>query len=217
MITDMFCLTPGTEFLDVHTDIKELSVVDKVPCLNVMNDIFFNIPPTPEQLRESLNILALVAALMMSVLAAIPFAYSHDDYHAAIDRLDNAAFQKWQTGEVLEPGTHGTGTILYKNFAMRFSLGFVCLSSGLIFAIVIYLFTVHTSFRGADGRLNGEMLNKWWKYARYVFLYCFVITLLGIIVSVNSCVIAYTHMFLFFSLQVFAVLRYPAAFETGTE
>ena len=176
----------GMEFLDIHGDIDKLGWLDRLPLLNVVNDIFFDIPPTPEQLRESLNIIALVSALLMAVLAALPFSYGYDDYMAAIDRLNNHTFEVWETGELFPAGTHERGTGKYINVAHTFTLGFVSLASGLIFAVVIYLFMAHSSFRGPDGKLNSAMLVEWWKYARFVTLFCFGVTVYGIVLAFVS-------------------------------
>ena len=167
----------------MHSDIDALGWIDRVPVLNFLWDVFFDIPPTPEQLVGTLNLMGLVSALLLSIIGGMPFAYGHDDYIAGIARMNNSTFLDWRTGETHAAGTHNVGDHVYQAFTRNFAFGYVALASGLIMVIVIYLFMAHTSFRGPDGRMNTAMLVEWWKYARYVTFFCIVITVLGIVLA----------------------------------
>ena len=55
----------------VYPDIIEIGWVHSVPGLNLLYDIFFDAPPMPEDLEKALNVIALVAALMLSVVGSL--------------------------------------------------------------------------------------------------------------------------------------------------
>ena len=93
---------------DIHEHLDELHWADKVPILNVMRDLFFDVPPTPDQLRDTLNIIGLTSALVLSFVAPLAFSYTHDDYTDAIDRLNNSTYRHSTKG-LLAPGNHSQG------------------------------------------------------------------------------------------------------------
>ena len=64
----------------------------KVPIVNLVWDTFFAVPPTPAQLRDALNLLALLDALVLSVMLTLPFNHNYDDWMAGIERLNYTPF-----------------------------------------------------------------------------------------------------------------------------
>ena len=60
--------------------------------------------PSPAGLQNSLNAEGLLGALMLTINAVLPFAYTHEDYEQAIARWNNTAVVTTD-GTVYPPGT----------------------------------------------------------------------------------------------------------------
>ena len=53
-------------------NVGDLKWFDWIPFLNWINDVFFDTIVAPEQIREVVNIISLVSALLLTVAAAVP-------------------------------------------------------------------------------------------------------------------------------------------------
>ena len=54
-----------------------------VPGLNVLYDIFFNGTPSLEAIKDSLNVQALLSALLIAIVISFPGAFEHDELKEA--------------------------------------------------------------------------------------------------------------------------------------
>ena len=83
------------EFVAVHEDITKMRAIDYIPYANMIYDMAFDDPPTLEQIKETLNLLGLVSALVLTMVAPLPYGYSYDDYNAAITRMGGDVNEAW--------------------------------------------------------------------------------------------------------------------------
>ena len=70
----------GGEFVDLHA--RDMGGWRNMLFINIFYDLLFDLPPTPDQLKESLNLLALITALLLTMVGALP--YSGTDYQGHI-------------------------------------------------------------------------------------------------------------------------------------
>jgi len=159
--TTMMVNNDDDDFVDIHEKISELGCKNKTPYLNLVDDMFCDVPPTLQQVNNSLQLVALVSALLLSVLWTLPFNFSYTDYADAITRMnDDTAYLK---------------------FHRRWSESCATLS-GSLFAVVCYIaFAGHTSFRGPDGKLSTRMHANYWFLARWVYFSAFALVMYGTI------------------------------------
>ena len=68
----------------------DLKWFDWIPVLNWINDVFFDTIVAPEQIREVVNIISLVSALLLTVAAAVPSSFDYDEHMQAFERFTNS-------------------------------------------------------------------------------------------------------------------------------
>lgn len=66
---------------------EELSWYHVVPIVNIFYDFFADAPPSPETLKEILNIFGLVSALLLSVAGGFPGSTSFQEIQDALERF----------------------------------------------------------------------------------------------------------------------------------
>ena len=69
---------------DMHEDMSELRWFHVVPCVNMVYDLIFDVSPTPDQMKEILNIQALILALLFSMALALPAAFDFEEVETAM-------------------------------------------------------------------------------------------------------------------------------------
>ena len=89
-----------------------------LPLVNVIYDLLFDLPPTPEQLKESLNLIGLISALVLTMVGAAP--YTGTDYAAHIAEV-------------------GTSDV-YDKFVFFTTFSYAGLSASLFGVVVMLLF-----------------------------------------------------------------------------
>ena len=52
-----------------------------IPGVNTIHDLLFDVPPTPEQIKEMLNTLGLIGALLFSIAVALPTSLDFEEVH----------------------------------------------------------------------------------------------------------------------------------------
>ena len=134
------------------------------PLINVFFDLLFDLPPTPDQLKESLNLIGLIAALLLTMVGAAP--YTGTDYAAHIKEVNS--------------------TRVFDKFVITTTMSYAGLGAALFGVVAMLLFMGHTSFRGPDGQNSHKLLAVWWRWARWMFLYIFLVMVASIVVAYNA-------------------------------
>ena len=62
-------------------------ILDFVPLVNVLRAVFFKRVPAPDQVKDKMNMLCLVSALMLSASLEVSLAIQADDFDAILDRF----------------------------------------------------------------------------------------------------------------------------------
>jgi hypothetical protein len=156
----------------LYEDITELRWYHTVPVVNVFYDVFFDAPPTIDQLKELLNLIALVSSLIFSVIAGLLFSYSFDDYEQAIARFTVTDDDKYkgygELGKIWganDPGHEGYADPYM--FSIRAIIdATVFLTTSIVLVLVVYFALGCTSFVGPDNELSVEMIYAWWMFVK---------------------------------------------------
>lgn len=182
-----------------------------VPVVNILYDVFFDVSPTVEQLRELLNILLMTDMLLLSCVIGLVFSYSYEDYAEHIERFASA---DGTVGGVSERGySRLMGRSAYdsanndpwhflERFGQYYVITFTSLCSAVLIFVMQYLSLNGTSFHAADGTMSARQLEAYWRYAVFP---CFLGTALSIIGAV------YTPMTVYFLFVVVFPCKYVAA------
>ena len=62
-----------------------MGCVKYVPGLNILYDIFFNGTPSIDAIKDSLNVQALLSALLIAIVISYPGAFDHDELKEATE------------------------------------------------------------------------------------------------------------------------------------
>jgi hypothetical protein len=155
-----------------------------VPGLNVFFEIFRSSkPPSPEALKDVLNMIILVATLLFAVTVTIPFGFAHEELIAYTNLWREGGMYE---GLALESRANGY-EFTEKDYALpvielvgESVLTINFLFSALVISIIMYVSLSSASFRDADDKINVKMLAAWWSIARFGFALALGLLVYGI-------------------------------------
>lgn len=148
--------------------------------------MLFNIKSRFGAVKEAMSVVALIDALLLTVVLTIPLSMSRSDLQAINDLFVNQSFnpsifftQKQPYGNLL---VLGSGATLQEGFAsMSTLLGFmyttaVCtLASSLVSINITYTFGAVSDIED-----DAERFQLWWFFARWIVLGEIVLTITGV-------------------------------------
>jgi hypothetical protein len=161
---------------------EELSWYHVVPIVNIFYDFFADAPPSPETLKEILNIFGLVSALLLSVAGGFPGSTSFQEIQDALERFSGYKDVSWsycvksstnsdstlfdqkngnRCREILKNG--GTNNYVDSNVAPQWYINALGnyinatigpLTMSLVGVLLVYMFMANTSFIGPKKTLK---------------------------------------------------------------
>ncbi|CAE7256863.1 unnamed protein product [Symbiodinium pilosum] len=138
-----------------------------VPGLNVLYDIFFNGTPSLEAIKDSLNVQALLSALLIAIVISFPGAFEHDELKEASTRLSKCLFSS-------NPDPLAASDLL-KREVFWSSL---FLSNNVLMVVMVYL-----SLAGLKLQANNaeERFKAWYFYARFLLFFMTMFMMAGVL------------------------------------
>ena len=112
--------------------------------------MIFDVPPTVEQLKEMLNLIGLVGALILTMVAPLPMSYGFGDYIEAVERR----------GGDFADYDDARAALDYEEFVWDWNASFAALTASLLAVVFLLASVGHTSFRGPDGKPSAPMLRN---------------------------------------------------------
>mmetsp|Transcript_13721 Transcript_13721/g.40435 ORF Transcript_13721/g.40435 Transcript_13721/m.40435 type:complete len:258 (-) Transcript_13721:147-920(-) len=147
-------------------------------------DFYNSKPPSPETLKETLNMMIIVATLLFAVCVTIPFGFSHQELDEYVDlwkpggMYDGYAREaERERGYKFTEQEYAEAVVwMVAETTMATSLLF----STLIICLIMYVSLNATSFRDAENKVNLKMLTAYWKFARVVLTIALCMLVAGI-------------------------------------
>ena len=190
--------------LQLDTDDRIIDVVDvdhpfvryrlhRVPTMALWYTLFIKVP-TIEGIQTTLNAMGLLSALVLTICAVLPFAYSHDDYQQAIERWNSTTWISTDGKTLYLPDDPRRATLpyadKYRSFHERWATAFTMLSISLVLVVVLSAAISQASFREPHTRkVEPAAVVRWWAFMRWVLMYSFVTLVIGILqtcLTINS-------------------------------
>jgi hypothetical protein len=137
------------------------SYLGYVPMLNIVTTILLGPLPTPSSIKELLNLLGLVSALLLTVSATLPFAFDVETYHSLMLRA-TALNRTWSGREPESLENYFNKFWIYNTDALMME------TFTLFTVFLVLVVTTTTSFKGPDGNLDARLLRHWWQPMRIV-------------------------------------------------
>ena len=147
--------------------VREIKWHQYIPIVNVIYDVFFDVPPTVDQLRELINMLLMFDTLLLSCVVGLPFNYGYADFAELIERF-TPRDSYGEVGGVSEAGyaklwdrasyRGQTSWHFVERFGQYYVLSLAALSSAGMIFVVQYLSISFTSFHDAEGKHSPRQL-----------------------------------------------------------
>eukprot|EP00854_Cymbomonas_tetramitiformis_P021161 gene21161-25414_t len=172
-------LTTENDFRTPHPFVPTempLKWYDIWPFFNLFHALLRYDAPSYENLERALNVLALVDALMLSVVITIPTAFSFEEVEQIDRRFSEGAYHNFFKGNFEYAFVRSfSGKV---NYACTMSICY--LSSSLLCVILLYFFSAFVE----DIFGNRECFDHWWFYNRFSVLFALVSCIVGCAQSV---------------------------------
>ena len=163
--------SPLTVYALRWEDYRRLTWVEAFPFTTLWAELLFNIRPTFTPVKEALNVMALINALLLTVVMAIPVGVPRADLDAANQLFVDPSFNPsvWFT-RVIQP-QYG---LLSNAIADNYTLAACTLAASLVSIILMYMFGSVTELEEDD------LFLIWWWFTRWLFLAQIALTVAGI-------------------------------------
>lgn len=145
------------------------SSAEYIPFVNVFYDFFFDEAPTVETMKETLNLIGVMGALIFTVVIAIPLSFDYETYEAMVER--------WKIG-----GVYGNcwvdGYFEMEYFVLVTSISIAFAFTTVVLVIFVYVILANTRMDTLAAR------TAWWRWVRW--LYAMIIGVL-----IGSCITSF--------------------------
>jgi len=159
----------------------------KIPIVNFFFFVFFNGVPSLDSIKDLLNNLGLLAALILSVAGGINGSVGYADLLAADQRFASAnafapgspqgeygCFKGWPDGKSLSPAAPISALLGTQFNACIAQLAVVVL-------IVIFAYLSISTLQGPNGSpATDGMVKAWFYIARWILMFCCLVLMTGI-------------------------------------
>jgi hypothetical protein len=137
-----------------------------IPGINIIYDAIFDETPSLDSIKETLNLLGIIGALVYAVVVTLPLAFDYEVYEGVIER--------WGEGGIYgNCWINGYYQIEYFNQTTTWASTLTFVS--VVLVILHYFALVNTRLK------TQEELNIWWYWTRWIILLTFVALVTGII------------------------------------
>lgn len=148
----------GTVRLPLLRETTKKSFWYRVPVYGILHEAFFDeTPPAVADLKDVLNIVGLLGALLLSVAMSVPGSLSYDELHDTFERFDAYPYNSWD----------GNGRIPIQELMSMTTASVHCLANSVVVVVLILLILPFSN----DYISTDERYMIWWGYVRWVVLW----------------------------------------------
>mmetsp|Transcript_10211 Transcript_10211/g.16871 ORF Transcript_10211/g.16871 Transcript_10211/m.16871 type:complete len:410 (-) Transcript_10211:134-1363(-) len=161
-----------------------------VPGINLFYDLLFDETPSPENIKDLLNLVGLVDALMISIVITYLTAVEYDEM-IQLDERFMILPEGNKTGYYDAYYTDGSGLRFNSDAAPSTRFGIECansmafLFSSLCLTLMAYTDLVNKNFDGETEAKTAELVHAWWKYARIGIFFSVIATVFGVCICMG--------------------------------
>eukprot|EP00961_Rhodomonas_salina_P052099 699320-Rhodomonas_salina.2 len=90
---------PGAPADQTLRQTSKQSYLYQIPVVNIIYEgLFDTSPPSVEEVKEALNVMGLLSALLITVAMSIPGSVDYDELHEVVARFDVHPYNSWDGG-----------------------------------------------------------------------------------------------------------------------
>ena len=170
MILESIVKNDNIDIKDETKQDKKLSFFYSVPVINLIYEIFFDQTPGFEEIKAVLELIGIMGALLFSIVVSVLVSVTYDSYVAAIENWnpDGLYGDCWIDG-------YGQLYFFVDNIMTSVNTSFM----SFLLTVFCYLI-LNTS------KLEGEELEKWWFYVKWVVFLTFILLTVSVIGLFNA-------------------------------
>jgi hypothetical protein len=164
------------------------------PLTTLWHEMLFNIRPKFDAVKEALSVVALIDALLLTVVMSIPLNLSRSDLEEAdamfLDPTTDLG--TWFTGKggyqnlLVGVGAGGSleeaFTTVSTMLAFLYTTAVCCLAASLVSIILCYTFGAVSNIEE-----DADRFRLWWFFARWIVLAEMCLTIVGVFVRAHAC------------------------------
>ena len=159
----------------------------KIPIVDVVVDTFFTSQTTPEAMTETMNVIALVSALLASVVSNIPMSFSWEEVSHIHDSIWAGNTSKWATYYRLSESESAEDVANRVSEYYAGGMAYVSASMYLLFgstllSCIVLVMLKSTSFRSpasTRNQISAGMFNAWYSVIRIPYAGAFFFCVFG--------------------------------------
>jgi hypothetical protein len=157
-------------------------IVEDIPFVNLIYDLIFDTNPHPDGLKDALNLIGLIDALILGFALSMLTSIDYQELLDADNRFMDPSVNNDPLGyhEYYESKEFGTTGSVSAIFAFNIYMAILFMFVSLIIVLLIYLDYVNKSFDARTKDDQSTLYTSWWKYAKYCLLLCFLACVFGL-------------------------------------
>ena len=174
-----------------------------VPVVNMFYDLLFDATPSPDSIKELLNLVGLIDALMLSIAIGYLTAVEYDELVELDERFmdlpegNSTGYYDSYYGEDTVGGlqfnhVRGAPSTEYAIACIK-SISFLFASLSL--SLMAYTDLVNKDFNGETAAKTEELVTAWWRYARIGVFLSVLGTVAGVTICMGFCIYFITAKF----------------------
>jgi hypothetical protein len=166
-----------------------LIICEDIPGINLVFDMVFDEDPKPDGLKDILNLIGLVDALILGFTLSLLTCIGYDEVVDADNRFLDPAAKNTPTGyaEYYDSNEWGVDrSPPSSSYSFYCYTSILLLFASLISVLLIYLDYANKDFDAKTKTHAKELFGDWWKYGKLAVFLCFLECVFGIFYAAGS-------------------------------
>lgn len=183
----------------VHSELQDdkvrplkLIILQDVPIINFVFDLVFDAIPTEEGLKDVMNLVGLIDALVLGFVLGMFTSVDFGELTDADSRFmyggDNGEYKGYTELYATNFPVSKSGGRPSAFLAQQLMQSIVPLFVSLVSVLVIYMDFSNKNFVGKSKFKSDKLFEAWWKYAKWAFILCLLTCLAGLFFA-SSCIL----------------------------
>jgi hypothetical protein len=165
-----------------------LIICEDIPGINLVFDMVFDQDPKPDGLKDILNLIGLIDALILGFTLSLLTCIDYDEVVDADNRFLDPAAKDTPPGyaEYYDSNKWGDRSTPSASFSFYCYTSILLLFTSLISVLLIYLDFANKDFDANTKTHAKELFGDWWSYGKVTVFLCFLECVFGIFYATGS-------------------------------
>ena len=165
-----------------------------VPYINSAYDLVFDKTPNCDSVKDLLNLIGLIDALMLGIVFSVVTAVDFDSAIEADERFmvpsddpdKNGYYELYESNDSVRANEEFGAPSA--SFLSDCGIGISCLFNSLVVILLTYMDIVHKDFDAYTPAKREKLMESWWKAGRFLIIASLALAYFGVVYSIASVV-----------------------------